>query len=451
MRDQGSPRSCDLLLAIGDVVGRVSIVSESPLISLHDRYRPFTIPFAPWVRSDFTLALRVTQPCADPASVLSDLDRQPVQVSFGEEAFEVRRHDMSVRFTRTGPSWVGEGFCHGSELAIEVLLRALWSVFLSLAGGGLVHACAVRSGAAAVLLPGVSGAGKSTLSAKWERREDVLSDELVPVRRGADGVWRVYASPFWGGLRSGGRSLAGWPLLRIAFLAKASSPAAIPLSTAAAATRLMETAVNFDACAGGVARTLEFVAGVCNEIPSVELHSGEDTPAAAIRQVLAMERSEEIPEWPARAAISEVRTLLHMERRYALRVNGTSMAPSVRSGDIIFLEPVVSDKMEPGEMVVFWRPGVEAAEDVMVCHRVMWGRPRGRMVTKGDQAASWESFFDGREAELLARVSGIARRETFRPTRSRFGNWMEAASSIGRMVIAGSRGIGHEILSDHSS
>lgn len=440
-----------LLLAIGGTVGRLSIEGgRSFLVGLRRRYLPFTIPSASWVRSDFVLSLHLRPSNPGSGGVLSQLDRQAPQVSFSVNGLEIRRHDFDIRFANTKSGWEGEGSCQGSHLAFEVLLRTLWSALLSRADGALLHACALRIGSGAALLPGVSGAGKSTLSGKWEPQEDVLSDELVPVRRGADGVWRVYSSPFWGGLRSGGRSLAGWPLQKVAFLAQADTEEAIPLPPAEAAARLMTTALNCES-SSGAERTLRFAAAVATEVPAVELRSRKDTPTARLRKLLGLEPSREHPAWSARENISEVRAALHRAGAYALQVNGVSMLPAVQPGDTVFLEPFANEKATFGDIVVYWQPAEEPVQDKLICHRLLSRRSSGRVFTKGDHAASWESLVDGHQAELLARVSGIARGGVMLPAGGWLANCREVAFSAGRMIWTRTKGAAYGIMPHYSS
>src|SRR5439155_20978166 len=107
-------------------------------------------------------------------------------------------------------------------------------------------ACGLKRGDDGMLLPGVSGAGKTTLARKVRAVEDILSDELVPIRRLADGSWRIYASPFWGEFGKGRGSLSACRLAGVGFLEKGDRLSVEPLAPGDAAQRLLETMLCFE-------------------------------------------------------------------------------------------------------------------------------------------------------------------------------------------------------------
>ena len=59
----------------------------------------------------------------------------------------------------------------------------------------LVHSCGLRHAEVGDVFPGESGLGKTTLARKAPDADDVLSDELIALRRTDEG-WRVYGTPF---------------------------------------------------------------------------------------------------------------------------------------------------------------------------------------------------------------------------------------------------------------
>lgn len=191
---------------------------------------------------------------------------------------KLRRHDFDVRLR--GRTAIGA--LAPNVYALDSLLRVLWTRLLSKVHGGLFHAAGVAVGGRSLLFPGRSGAGKSTLARKVRRPARVLSDEIVPVRRGARG-WEAFGAPFWGEFRAGRAPTEGRPLACIAFLRKGPRLAVRALSTAEAARRLLETYLCFD----DDARThLAFVSRLASEVPAVEITSSRASPFADIRRVL---------------------------------------------------------------------------------------------------------------------------------------------------------------------
>ena len=81
------------------------------------------------------------------------------------------------------------------------MLRVLYATILPRVGGMLIHSCGLRHAEVGVVFPGRSGAGKTTLARKAPDADDVLSDELVVVRRADDGVARA-RQPVLGRLRA---------------------------------------------------------------------------------------------------------------------------------------------------------------------------------------------------------------------------------------------------------
>ena len=112
----------------------------------------------------------------------------------------------------------------------------------------LVHSCGLRHAEIGVVFPGHSGAGKTTLARKAPDADDVLSDELVVIRRGDDG-WRVHGTPFWGDFARGGISMRSWPLRTLAFLAQAPRDAVTmtPIISSDATLRLLGCFLSFTA------------------------------------------------------------------------------------------------------------------------------------------------------------------------------------------------------------
>ena len=201
---------------------------------------------------------------------------------------EVRREGATTRLLRSDfdvalQDRSGEGRVAPDLYAFDSFLRVLWTLLLSNAEGGLFHAAGVQAGGLALLFPGRSGAGKSTLARKVKPPARVLSDELVPVRRGPRG-WEAYGAPFWGEFRAGKATAADRPLARIAFLRQGPTLGVRRLSTAETARRLLETYLCFD---DDAAAHLAFVSRLAGDVPAVELTSPLRSTFARIRAVLS--------------------------------------------------------------------------------------------------------------------------------------------------------------------
>ncbi len=75
----------------------------------------------------------------------------------------------------------------------------LFAQLISLAGGLIVHACAVKDEERALLFAGHSGAGKSTLARLWleNSSKTLLSDDRVILRRDGQKI-RIFGTPWHG-------------------------------------------------------------------------------------------------------------------------------------------------------------------------------------------------------------------------------------------------------------
>ena len=131
-----------------------------------------------------------------------------------------------------------------SPFAVDTVLRVIFATLLPRAGGMLIHACGLRHAAVGRDLPGQSGAGKTTLARKAPDADDVLSDEIVAVRRLDDG-WRVFGTPFWGDFARGGISMRSWPLRTVAFLTQTREIGMAPITSSDATLRLLGCFMSF--------------------------------------------------------------------------------------------------------------------------------------------------------------------------------------------------------------
>ena len=239
-----------LVLSIGGVVGRLEL-GDAPAPFLHqlrERYHPYSVPPADWVKSAFVLRVAFTAAAAvvDGEVRAGEVAAHPLRVEESNDEIRIGRWDFRARIVPSGktsraPSeWQGEAWCQMNPFAFDSLLRVTWAVFLPRAGGALFHACALRLGEAGVIFPGQSGAGKSTLARKVVEQERILTDELVAVSRGELGRWRISGTPFWGEFQRGGGSVRSWPLSTISFLEQSEGLSVHSVSPAEAALRFRD-------------------------------------------------------------------------------------------------------------------------------------------------------------------------------------------------------------------
>jgi hypothetical protein len=146
--------------------------------------------------------------------------------------------------------------------------------------------------------------------------------------------------------------------------------------------------------------------------------------------------------------ISELRWALKANGQYAYTPRGSSMRPWLRDGDALFIEAAEASRMVPGDVVLYWTPGPRPDDDRLTCHRlVARGRAgrrsqgsdgvgvgvdggEARLYLKGDSLSSIEGFRDGREAEVLGRVSAVSRDGRAVPVPGRVGSLARLVGSL---------------------
>jgi len=428
----------NLLISIGGVVGSLRLGQTVGLEGeLRTRYDPFLLPPAPWVCRDLSLTVSFRDGEAlentEPARVIGT----PSSLDIRARSFDAR---LVARDSGGGPSWDGTATCAADPFAFDTLLRVLWSAVLSRKGGLLVHACGVRTRGMGIVFPGKSGAGKTTLASKVRNPEDVLSDELVPVTRDDAGRWRAHPSPFWGGGRRGGTSLRSWPLGSVAFLRKGRTLSVSRMSPAEATQRLLGTVLCLERDPAVARDTLALAAQLCADMPAVEIGSAVETPATELLGSLDHAKPAAASTSPARETISEARSILRSGRPYAFVAKGTSMHPQLRAGDTLLVEATPRQDLEPGDLVLYWRPAATPEDDLLVCHRLVARVRRGgevRVAAKGDRAGGIERFVDRRDAEILGKVTAVTRDGKARRLPGRLVKWSRLAGSLARSLVAG--------------
>ncbi len=160
-----------MIVEIGGLAVKVNATEPRLLCSVKERLRNFRV-----------------SPCR-PTEMTMDAELDSALTVTGD-APRLFRHHGKWRFERIGvrAEFCFEvGSCSIRQAApdgyfIEVVLRALQSLWLARRGGFLVHAAShVRNGRA-VIFTGVSGAGKSTISHFAPPDSTLLTDELSLIR-----------------------------------------------------------------------------------------------------------------------------------------------------------------------------------------------------------------------------------------------------------------------------
>jgi hypothetical protein len=439
----------ELLLSIGGVVAHLELTGAQPVFmeQLRARYGAFEMPAAPWVERD--ISLRLTLASAAPPRApgrLADIEAHPLTVNAGPRTIAAERWDFTVKVTAESGrgshvSYRGSGRCEMNPFAVDCMLRVLYATILPRLGGMLIHGCGLRHAEVGVVFPGRSGAGKSTLARKTPDADDVLSDELVAVRRDDDGAWRVHGSPFWGDFARGGMSMRSWPLRTVAFLEQAKRDAVTmtPIVSSDATLRLLGCFLSFAIDRVTVERNLAIAVQLCAEVRSVEASLTKNVSTAEIFRKLAPhlgpEVTRKVPPQSAREMISEFRSFLRKHRSYAFKPKGTSMRPWLKSGDSLFIQAAAETELAAGDILLYWSPGATPDDDALTCHRMV-GRVPGvggnapKFMTKGDAMSRIETFENQRECEILGKVAAISRDGKTWPVPGRIGNLARLFGSL---------------------
>ncbi len=406
-----------LLISIAGLVGEVNLAGAPAVFwdQLRARYGAFELPAGTQPTRDFVLRL-------DMVSIAPPTSREAVQRRYDEalsrplavnavgRTIAARRWDFDVRLSGRagrggGVLYRGTGRCEMSPFAVDCILRVIFSTLLPRAGGMLIHACGLRHAAVGVIFPGQSGAGKSTLARKAPEVDDVLSDEIVAVRRMDDG-WRVFGTPFWGDFARGGISMRSWPLRTVAFLTQTSEVAMTPITSSDATLRLLGCFLSFSTDPEVVQRSLAIAIQLCAEVRSVEAGLTRAAPTPAVFRKLAPHLGPDVtrpvPPANARELISEFRALLRKQRAYVFRPRGA--AAWLKGGASLSVEaPSPAAALAPDDVVLSWVPGATADDDRLVCHRAADRSAKGELLGRVAILAR-----DGRAMPLDGALAALA-------------------------------------------
>jgi hypothetical protein len=404
-----------LLLSIGGVVGELDIAGALPVFweQLRARYGAFELPPNSQVARDFVVRLEmaaVPLPASRAAIARrhAETEAHPLKVDLVGQRIRATRWDFDVRLGgrrgRDGRvTYHGDGRCEMSPFAVDTVLRVIYATLLPRIGGLLIHGCGLRHASVGVVFPGQSGAGKTTLARKAPDADDVLSDEIVAVRRLDDG-WRVFGTPFWGDFARGGISTRSWPLRTVAFLTQTREVAMTPITSSDATLRLLGCFMSFATDRASVDRCLQVAIQLCAEVRSVEAGLTRAAPTPAVFRKLAPHLGPEVnrpvPPANARELISEFRALLRKQRSYVFRPSGAG--GWLKAGDSLSVEATGPGAALSGDDVVLaWIPGATPDDDTLVCQRAGDHRREGAEVL-GRVAVMAR---DGRRLPLTGRLS----------------------------------------------
>lgn len=198
------------------------------------------------------------------------------------ESVKVRQADGGWRFVYdtfvadvSPQADVSNVTCLQSTYAVDSFLRTLLALYLPQHGGLLLHASAVRYEGRGYLFAGRSGAGKTTVARLLADRAEVLSDELVAVRRMPAG-WQVFGTPFWGDFARAGVNLSA-PLHTVCLLHQAKQHRLEPLPRRDALSALLRCSLQFAEGTQVAEWMLNTVYALAHEVPAYRLRFLPDT------------------------------------------------------------------------------------------------------------------------------------------------------------------------------
>ena len=425
-----------MLLSIGGVVARIELVGglQVFIAQLHERYGAFELPPAPWVEHDLSIRLNLISPPPPGARDWSVvLERSPLEVSATAGKISATRWDFKVKLETDGArrrgrlNYRGSGRCEMNPASFDCLLRVLYATLLPRVGGMLIHSCGLRHAEVGVLFPGQSGAGKTTLARKAPDADDVLSDEMVAVRRADDG-WRVHGTPFWGDFARGGTSMRSWPLRTVAFLAQAPRDLVTmtPIMSADATLRLLGCFLAFTTDRDTVKRNLALAIELGAAIRSVEASVTKNVSTQQIFRKLVPhlgpEVTRKVPPLSTREIVSEFGSLLRKHKSYKFRPKGAGVHRWLKPGESLLIEAAPVSQLAAGDTLLYWTPGKTPDDDALICQRVP---PR-----PGHAKARIDSFENGRDAKVLGKVALLARDGKRLPLPGRAGNLAHLFGSL---------------------
>ena len=178
-------------IEIAGLVLRVGFENDSMLARVEERYEGFLGDGSPTMQ--LSIEIDADAPRFHPVWV----DNPPVEAEGDLGAAALRGEGL--RALIDWDAGHAEARIPDSLAHLDLLVRVVLGGLLLREGDTLLHAAAVRHDRFGLVFCGPSGAGKSTLArVSREAGEEILSDEMVAIRRSGQGV-RVHGTPFWNG------------------------------------------------------------------------------------------------------------------------------------------------------------------------------------------------------------------------------------------------------------
>lgn len=284
-------------IRVGGLTIAVESVSRSLRLAVPAGYRPFQVEGE---RPDLNLRVRWGALEPEPDGALLFDSGATWRLFAGEDRYVYRFFDRSF-----GPAPYKEARLdldlENGELvlnpsafspdhpvdALEFPLDELLFLRLLTARGGIeLHACGVVAPSGkGYLFAGQSGDGKTTTARLWERLPGatILSDDRIIVRRGTEGRWWMYGTPWHGEAELAAN--AGAALRAILLLERGAHNAILEIEPMAAVSGLLARSFVPFHDAGLMATTLQLLEGLTREVPCCRLAFLPN--AEAVRFVLA--------------------------------------------------------------------------------------------------------------------------------------------------------------------
>ena len=134
---------------------------------------------------------------------------------------------------------------------------------------------------------------------------------------------------------------------------------------------------------------------------------------------LGPEVTRKVPPLSAREMVSEFRSLLRKHKSYTFRPKGSGLRPWLKNGDSLLIQAAPVSELASGDLLLYWTPGTTPDDDTLICQRMVTRTP----ARKGsDTMSAVESFENGRESEILGKLSVVSRDGKIVPLPGRAGD-----------------------------